>query len=169
MCSIAIPRICSLPRDPLPRYTLWASPMVLSMWHSKIFFTSKFSYLLFFTTLPIKLKLGQQIGGRLLIANHMHQLLQWVTQKHGAPVKSYLLHSFQQVQSVAAPFASHGKLSIILKPKPFSWAKPACFHFSSSNFIVQDHILSTTGDALSTLVVLAQIIIIIIFKCWKFT
>ncbi len=32
---------------------------------------------------------------------------------------------------------------------------------------MQDHILSTTGDALSTLVVLAQIFIF--FKCWKFS
>jgi len=35
------------------------------------------------------------------------------------------------------------------EPKPFSWAKPAaCFDFSSSNFSVQDLILSTAGDAL---------------------
>ncbi len=29
----------------------------------------------------------------------------------------------------------------------FSWAKPASFYFSSSNFTVQDHIRSTAGDA----------------------
>jgi hypothetical protein len=33
-------------------------------------------------------------------------------------------------------------------PKPFSGAKLADFGFSSSNFTVQDHILSTAGDAL---------------------
>jgi len=34
------------------------------------------------------------------------------------------------------------------EPKPFSWGKPACFDFSSSNVTVQDHILSTAGDFL---------------------
>ncbi len=47
-----------------------------------------------FATPPIKLKLGQQIGGRLLIANHMDQPLWWVNQKYWAAVRSYLLHSF---------------------------------------------------------------------------
>jgi Tol biopolymer transport system component len=37
----------------------------------------------------------------------------------------------------------------MLRTKPFSWAKPAILDFSSSsNFNVQDHMLSTTGDAL---------------------
>jgi hypothetical protein len=39
---------------------------------AKIFLTSKFIYL-FFPTPPIKPKLGLQIGGRLLIANHLDQ------------------------------------------------------------------------------------------------
>jgi hypothetical protein len=38
---------------------------------AKTFLTSKFSYLLFFAIPPIKLKLGLQIGGRPLIANHL--------------------------------------------------------------------------------------------------
>ncbi len=33
------------------------------------------------------------------------------------------------------------------EPKPFSWGKPACFDFSSSNFNVHCHILSTAGDS----------------------
>jgi hypothetical protein len=36
----------------------------------------------FFATLAIKLKLGQQIRGGLLTANHLDQLLRWATQKH---------------------------------------------------------------------------------------
>jgi hypothetical protein len=40
---------------------------------AKLFFTSKFSYIYSFATPPIKLKLGQQIGGELLIANHFDQ------------------------------------------------------------------------------------------------
>jgi hypothetical protein len=40
----------------------------------KIFFTSKL-VIYFVPTLPRELKLGQQIGGRLLIANHMDESL----------------------------------------------------------------------------------------------
>jgi hypothetical protein len=50
----------------------------------------------FFATPPIKLKLGHQIGGGLLMANHLNRLLQWANQKHSAAVRSYLLHSFLQ-------------------------------------------------------------------------
>jgi hypothetical protein len=35
----------------------------------------------FFATPPIKLKLGQQIGGGLLIANHLDQSLEWADKK----------------------------------------------------------------------------------------
>jgi hypothetical protein len=92
---------------------------------------------------PIKLNLGQQIGAGLLIANHLDQSLWWANQKHRVAVRSYLLHSFLhsflQVQSVDGPFTR--------EPKPFSWAKPAAFDIFSSNYTVQDHILSTAGDA----------------------
>jgi hypothetical protein len=40
----------------------------------------------FFPTLPIKLKMGLQVGGRLLIAKHLFN------QKQGAAVTSFLLH-----------------------------------------------------------------------------
>jgi len=74
----------------------------------------------FFATPPIKLKLGQQIGGGggggptnsklpgpIIIM--MGQLV----------VRSYLLHSFLQVHSVAAPFTSHRKVCNDAEPKPF--------------------------------------------------
>jgi len=48
-------------------------------------------------------------------------------------------------------FFIHGNTRNYSEPKTFSWAKPAHFGFSSSNFTVQDHIPSTPGDALSTL------------------
>jgi hypothetical protein len=47
-----------------------------------------------FATPQIKLKLGEQIGGGLLITNHLDQSLWWANQKHWAAVRSYLLHSF---------------------------------------------------------------------------
>ncbi len=62
---------------------------------AKVFFTFNFSYLRLAIP-PLKLKLGQQIGGGLLIANHMDQLLWWANQKHWAAVRSYLVHSFLQ-------------------------------------------------------------------------
>jgi hypothetical protein len=114
---------------------------------ANIFFTSKFSYL-FFATPPIKLKLGQQIRGGLLRANHLEQLLWWATQTHWAPVRSHLLHFLQQVHGVATPFTSHHNLSNFAEVKPFSW--PSHFNFSSSNCIVQDHTMSTLRDALSS-------------------
>jgi len=60
---------------------------------AKIFLTSKFSYLLLMTP-PIKLITGWlPIGGKLLIAHHLHQSLWSTNQKQGAAVRSYLLHS----------------------------------------------------------------------------
>ncbi len=47
----------------------------------------------FFPNPPIKLKLGLQIGGRLLIAKHLDQSLWSANQKQGAVVRSYLLHT----------------------------------------------------------------------------
>ncbi len=94
----------------------------------KYFFTSKFSYaLFFFATPPIKVKLGQQIGGGLLIANHLDQSLWWANQKYWVAVRSYLLHSF----------TSRGNMSNYAEPKPYSWAKLASIGCSSLNFTVQ--------------------------------
>jgi hypothetical protein len=93
-----------------------------------------------FATPPIKLKLGQQIGGGLLIANCLDQSLWRANEKHWVAVRSHLLHSFLQVHSTSAAFTSHGNLRNYADPKPFSLAKPACVGFSSSNFTVQDHI-----------------------------
>ncbi len=48
----------------------------------------------------------------------------------------------------AMPFTSLSKLCKNVGPKPFRWANPACFDFSSSNFNLQGHVLSTGGVAL---------------------
>jgi hypothetical protein len=127
-----------------------------------------------FATPPIKPKLVEQIGGGLLIANHLDESLWWANQKHWVSVRSYLVHSFLQVHRAAAPFSSHGNVHNYAEPKPFScahgccafqqtrqraqlcWAKTIflsqtsciCWIFSSSNFTVHDHIPSTAGDAL---------------------
>jgi hypothetical protein len=57
-------------------------------------------------------------------------------------------NSFLQMHSAAAPRTSHGNLHNYTEPKPFSWVKPVLVRFSSSILTVQDHILSTAGDAL---------------------
>jgi hypothetical protein len=68
---------------------------------------SMYSFVYCSRTPPILLKLGQQTGGVLLIANHLDQSLWWVNQKHWEAVRSYLLHTFRQVHIVAEPFTSY--------------------------------------------------------------
>jgi hypothetical protein len=52
--------------------------------------------------------------------------------------------------SAAESFTSGVNLRNYAEPKPFSSVKPAYDGFSSSICTVQDHILSTSGDALSS-------------------
>jgi hypothetical protein len=110
-----------------------------------------------FATPPIKLKLGRQIAEGLLITHHLDQSLWWANQKHWIEVRSYFLYSILQVHSAADPFTSHGNGSNYSEPKPFSGVKPANVRFSSSIFTVQDHILSTAGNALTPLSHLARV------------
>ncbi len=83
----------------------------------------------FFATPPIKVKLGQQIGEGLLIANHLDQSLRRADQKHWAEVWSYLLDSFLQMDTCAASFTSHCNVCNYAEPKPISWAKPYILAF----------------------------------------
>ncbi len=109
----------------------------------QIFFSHPSLVIYFFATPPIKLKLGQQIRGGLLTANHLDQLLWWATQKHWTTIISHLLHSLWQVHGVPPPFTSHRELSNFVELKPFSWTKSPCFNFSSSNCTMHNHMLST--------------------------
>jgi hypothetical protein len=116
----------------------------------------------FLSTLPIRLKLGQQIRGGLLIANHLDQLLLWWGQsetRSSSTVRSYLLHSFLQVHSVAAPFTtSHlANCAIMyaeLKTTNFL-NQTGMFFFTFLHpiwLVLGSHILSTaSGDALRPL------------------
>ncbi len=60
---------------------------------AKIFFTSKFSYLLFFCNPTHKTETGTANLWKLQIANPVDQTLCLTNQKQGAIVRSYLLHS----------------------------------------------------------------------------
>ncbi len=85
---------------------------------AKIFFTSTFSYFVFYNPI-IKLKLGQQIGGKLLIANHLEQSVWWANQKHWVAVKSYFLYSVLHVHNVSAHFTSHCKFCNYAEPNQY--------------------------------------------------
>ncbi len=119
-----------------------ASSVMLSMWCCKNVSHGLLVY--FLLTLPTKLKLGQQTGGRLLIGNHLDKSLWLVNQKQAPAVQSYSLHSsvvgvrlscaFYQRQETVQKY--WGK-TIFLSWTCFFWAEPACFDFSSSNFNLQ--------------------------------
>jgi hypothetical protein len=94
-----------------------ASPVVLIVWPPPLKYFSHPSLVIYsFATPPIKRKLVEQIGGGLLIANHLDQSLWWANQKHWVAIRSYLLHSFPQVHSVIAPFTSCNNLCNYAKP-----------------------------------------------------
>ncbi len=117
----------------------------------KYFSHPKFSFFgHFLVTPPMKRKLR---GGVLLIRNHLDQSLWWANQKYWVPVSQIVfitLFFCKWTASLTAPFTSHCELCDCAEPKVFSWAKPAYFDFSSSNFNVQkNHILSIAGGASS--------------------
>jgi len=87
----------------------------------------------------------------LLIANHLDQ----------SEILSNLLHSVLEVHNCVAPFTRDGKLHAFGAEKPISWAKLTYFDFFPMYFPVSSHILSTIGDALSTL---ANSTLIILFS-----
>ncbi len=99
--------------------------------------TSKLSYLLS-TTLPIKLKLRLQIGGRLLIANQPHVPTTTIGQSETGSSSQiiFLFALILQVHNFSVPFTSLRNWCKITPPNPFWSAKPACFDSSSSNFNV---------------------------------
>ncbi len=121
-----------------------AFPVVLSVWLLQIYISHPSLVMYPFATPPIKLKLGQQIDGELLTANHLDQSLWWANQKHWAVVRSYLLHSFLQVHSAAAPFTSHGNVQHLC------WAKTIFLSQTGDALILIHKLLQTSlwGDTL---------------------
>ncbi len=85
------------------------------------------------------------------IVNHLDQSLCLAQSKNREQQSDHIYYTLlQQVHNCDASFTSlRSKLSTIAGAKLFSEAKqPACYDFSSSDFNVQGHILSTGGDAL---------------------
>jgi len=93
-----------------------ASPVVLSMWPWKRFFHIQLQLYVSFANPPIELKLVRQMGVGLVIANHLEQSLWCTNEKHWAAVRSYLLHSFLEVDNAAAPFTSNCRLYNFAEP-----------------------------------------------------
>jgi hypothetical protein len=89
-----------------------------------------------FATPPIKLKLGQQIGGELLIASNLDQSLWYTNQKHYPLVRSYLLHSCLQVRRVAVLFTSHHKLWNLLSQRGMFWLFFIQFYYADHKLSV---------------------------------
>ncbi len=122
---------------------LRASPAGLGIWpwenisHIQVLLTY------FFPTPPISLKMGVQIGGRLLIATHLDQSNYLANQKQGA-VNKYDLTVFiklSQGSSRALKAMHFFRVTAV-----FQWLHWAVPH---RRFSVQGHILSAGGDALS--------------------
>jgi hypothetical protein len=105
----------------------------------QIYFSHQSLVIYFCPTPHIKLKLGLQIGCRVLIANHLDQSLWLANQKQGAAVRSYLLHC--SLAGVRLCCAFYQPQQTVQK----CWAKTimTCLHP-----ILQCHILSTSGVAL---------------------
>jgi hypothetical protein len=106
------------------------------------YFSHPSSVFYFLPTPPIKLRL--QLSGRLLIANHLDQSLWLANQKQGATVRSYLFSSSGRCYALLCLMPASAYCAKLLQNQS---AEPSYFDFSSSNFNLQGHILSTSGVA----------------------
>ncbi len=120
---------------------------------AKIFLTSKFLFFIFFPTPSIQLKLELQIGGRLLIANHLDQSLynDWSIRIKEQQSDHIYYTLLWQVLGFAVHFTSVSKFCRNAGSKPFCWAKPRMFWLFFAQFLwARLHTeLTTAGDALS--------------------
>ncbi len=114
-----------------------------------IFFTSKFSYLLF-SNPTHKTETGRT-ANRWGTTNSKP----CGTNHYDGPIRNTQQHSDQFITLISrfTEFlcllpATTKTVQLCGAKKLFFWAKPAFFDFSSSNCTVGDHIVSTTGDAL---------------------
>jgi hypothetical protein len=119
---------------------------------TKIFLTSKFTYLLFCNP-SHRTETGTAKRSEVLIANHLEQSLWLANKKQGAAIRSYLLHSsLGGAQLCCALYRPHQMIKYMQEnnhsPKPKEYLH---VDFSSSNFNVQGRIPSTGGDALSAI------------------
>jgi hypothetical protein len=118
---------------------------VFKMWLCKNISYIPIWVIYFLPTSAVKLTLGLQIGGRLLIRNYLDQSL-WSTNQKTRSSNTQIIvialfsgrwYALLCLSLVRASVAKCTKLSKVYKnagTKPFCWAKSTCFDFSSSNF-----------------------------------
>jgi hypothetical protein len=136
-------------RESLQGVSIGAWPLVLSIWACKIFLISKLSYLLFCNPTHQTEAGTVQIGGKLLIANHLDQSLWLANQKQEAAVISHLSHSSLASDQLCCAFYQRPtNWAKYVGEKPISWAKPAYVDFVSLDFNLQGNILRTDGHVL---------------------
>jgi len=113
----------------------------------KIYLTSRFRYLLFFNlTLKTKTATAKMGGGLLGISKPPGPIIMIANGKQRTAMTSYLLHSSLPGARFCCAF--YLPQQTVQKKTIFCWAKPVCFHFSSSNFNLQGPILITCGVTL---------------------
>ncbi len=86
--------------------------------------------------------LGLQIGGRLLIANHLDQSSLAGTGS-SSQIMFITLISLAGVRLCCASYQPEQIVQNNAGPKSFCWAKPTCFDFGSANLDVHGHIVPT--------------------------
>ncbi len=137
---------------PLVILSLMASPNLRSLQLcslcdlAKIFLTSKFCEL-FFCNHNHKTKIGTA-NTLETTKNKPHGPISMIDESEiGSSSQSGHIYytNLWQVLGFAAPSNSLIKLYTNAGPKPCCWAQVACFDFSSSNFNLPGHILSTSG------------------------
>jgi hypothetical protein len=117
-------------------WAVWLASPMLSMWPSKKNFLHPRLVISFFSNLTHKTKTGT--------ANR------WETTNNNPPGPTKLSSQSSVGVRLCCAFYQPHHFSKV-GPKPFCWAKLACFDFSSSNFHLFGHILSTSWAALRAL------------------
>ncbi len=115
----------------------------------KFFSHPSFSYLLFFATSPMKLKLANKWESTNSKPPGPIITIGQLETRTSSQIQFITLFLWQ-VHTLAAPFTSLSNPCKYAWPKPISWAKPACSDFSSWNSIMGaagSHAeLSTAGE-----------------------
>jgi hypothetical protein len=119
----------------------------------KKYFSPPSLVILLFATPPTEVKLTLQIGGRLLIANHLDKSLGLANEKQGTNSQIILIIALFSDRCTALLYflvASANYQKYYYEPKQYCLAKLGCFGtFSPSNFdLPLGHILSPAGDHL---------------------
>jgi hypothetical protein len=102
-----------------------------------------------FATPPMNLKLGQQIRGGTTNSKPPGPIIMMGRSETVTSSQIIFITLFSAGAHCCCTFhRATANCRIMVSQNPFPWAKPRYFDFSSLDFSVQDHILSTSGDAL---------------------